>query len=111
MKLGEAAKKAQSLDGVLSNEYKEAIATLIRFAQDSEYYVPADNKGVIQQLWATIQERGHKPVSLYYKLEEMHKKKEINLTINDLVDVSDLLGYKGLWATYKAQDLGIAEAN
>lgn len=111
MKIGEAVKKAQSLEGVLSHEYKDAIATLIKFAQESEYYVPADNGGVIRQLWATIQERGHKPVSLYYKLEEMHKKKEINLTLNDLIEVSDRLGYKGLWATFKAQDLGIIEAN
>jgi len=72
-----------------------------------EYMARDRNRHLIQQQWEIICEKGWKKSALYFRMVEKHKKGEITLTINDLVRIADLLGYKLVWATFKAQELGI----
>jgi hypothetical protein len=65
------------------------------------------NQHLIQQQWEIICEKGWKKSALYFRMAEKHKKGEISLTIDDLVTIARLLGYRTTWAGFKAQELGI----
>jgi hypothetical protein len=76
--------------------------------EEYEEYVSRDrNQHLIQQQWKMICEKGWKKSALYFRMADKHKKGEISLTINDLVRIADLLGYRLTWANFKAQELGI----
>lgn len=67
------------------------------------------NQSVIMDMWDFVQRKGYKKSALYYRILDMHKSGKITLTLGDLILISDLLGHKTLWATYKAQELGLIE--
>ena len=57
----------------------------------------------LDNLWATACQRGHKPISVYFKAKDAHEANTITLTPDDL----EWLGYKPAWAGYKAEELGL----
>ena len=76
--------------------------------EEYEEYVSRDrNQHLIQQQWNLVCEKGWKKSALYFHMVEKHKKGEISLTINDLVTIARLLGYRTTWASFKAEELGI----
>lgn len=81
---------------------------------DEEYDFHADqqklkNKQTIMDMWEFIQRKGYKKSALYPRILELHKTNKVKLTVGDLVLIADLMGYKTLWATFKAQELGLIE--
>ena len=61
----------------------------------------------LDDLWATAIDRGHKPISVYFKAKDAHEANTITLTPDDLEWLGEKLGYKPAWAGYKAEELGL----
>lgn len=69
------------------------------------------NQTLIAKLWDTARTRNHKPISVYFKLRDLHTAGKVRLNLADLTYLAELLGYKPAWAQFKATELNLGEDN
>jgi hypothetical protein len=69
------------------------------------FQIMTKNQAIIQQTWATVRNKKHKPSSLFYKIKDMHEKGKIRLSIGDLYLIQEILNYRVSWVYEQCERL------